>query len=489
MPEPVAPVPAAPAPAPVAPSLPATVTLPGEPSAAAADAAAAAEAGVPLSGNPPPDQLDTDRGATERDAELGDIFGGRVPAAKPAAVVKPPPAATPAVPAVPPAPVPPVPAVPPTPPVPAAVKPVEPPAKVEGDDLPADILEGISEQPPTNHREQVKQLAISRRRLAKAGSLLEKQNEELERLRKGGTPPADYEEVKAKAARLEHDTKKATDELAEVKTRLYATELRERPEFKEQVTDPWNDVKTTVGAICARYGQNVGDVWEALRMPKAEDRDAVLNELMSVMTPLDQRRFSDRIEQIPKIRRAQDALEADSKGQLENLRARDQQTVDRRREASVGRSVSALAKHRDVRFSTMPFLYKIEGDTPDVTAYNDGMARAVARAEEIARDGVDKLSPEVQGAMAFDAVTAHQMINGIGPVIQAKQARIVELEREKAELEAANKTLQSQVDEWKGVLPNGEGNPPGSAPASAEDIPLEQRTAAAAASLGWANHQ
>jgi hypothetical protein len=435
-------------------------------------------------------ELDPEVGGAARGAELDRMFR-REPAVAPVEK-KPAPAPEPVVEKKPDV-IPPV--------LPVEKKPEEKPAgekpavvPVEGDELPDDLLEGLPEKQPENYKEANRYAATMRRRLAKADDAIKKNKKELEALRAAtaGTPPPDYEEVKTRAARIEQEHQETQKQLKEAQDRLYVQDLRSRPEYQEQVAKPWASVQETVGLICAKYANNpqgvdvsAEGVWRACKMAKATERDAVLDEIMSVMTPRDQHTFNAAIETIPKINDAKALLEANSKEKLEAFRERDKTAQERQRSATIDRALAAQNNVRDARHAAFPFLYKVEGDTPEAKAYNEGIAKIEERAQQIVRGGTDKLPPEFQASMVLDALVTDFILNNVGHVFKTSQARIAELEKAHADLETAYKTMESELREYKGGVPSSEGNAPGHLPKVAEDAPLSTRLSQLGKRIGW----
>ena len=277
--------------------------------------------------------------------------------------------------------------------------------------------------------------------------------------------------------------------MAETRDRLYATELQARPEYQEQVVKPWEAVQRTLENVCKRNGINLEDVWKACRMAKPEERDAVFAEMMVPMNPLDQQRFTQATDAIPRITAAQASLEANSKEKLAEFRRQDDERQARARDNNTGTALASQQQHRAVREKEFPMLYKMPGDTPEVKAYNAAIGDSYRVAEQIVRNGVERLSPEIQGMMAFDAVTADAINRNMGAVLESQVKLNQEKDTKIAELDAALKTAQSELDEYRGGVPGGGGMPPGGGGASAgpggADEPLEARTGRYAASLGW----
>lgn len=339
----------------------------------------------------------------------------------------------------------------------------KPPAN-EGDELPD--LDKLDDNVPKTHKGLVKQrnklgkeLRLSREKEGQLDAKLKELEGKL-----ASASPEKEAEFQKKIDALTADLDRHRQEAEEVRDRLYANELTARPDYQQHVVKPWADVQTTIHSICKKYGQNPDDVWAAYQMEKPEDRDNAFSEMIGAMTAFDQNKFVNAIERIPAITAAQKALQANSKERLQAYREADQQRQEREREGYTSKALASSKSHYEQLKSQMPYLYEPTGDEPGVQQYREAVKKALDLSEQIVRRGVDKLSPEIQGRMAHDALMADTQRNYLGGVIKQKDQTITDMQTKVKELEATVTTLQNELDGYRGAIPGGGGLPVGVTP-------------------------
>lgn len=321
-----------------------------------------------------------------------------------------------------------------------------------------DVLKGIPVDYPAKHKEAASGWGKMRRALEAALTDLDGKEKELGEVRSkaASTPPPDYEETKNRYAATQAQLAEIAAQKAELEDRYYAEQVRARPEYKQHVTDRWASVRATIDGTLKRSGQNYQDLDAALRNPDEDAREAIINEMSANMQPRDQFTFNQSIQAIAEINRDKTLLETDSKARLDAQRARDKQLADGKRAAEIGALKTSQMAHREAREKAFPFLKKLEGDTPEAKQFNEGLSAARAWSEKVIADGgVDALPPHIKAAVVEDAAKSDLLFRAMSSVLDTHAKEVGALKEKLSTAEAALKTAQSELDEIKGVSPEG----------------------------------
>jgi hypothetical protein len=251
------------------------------------------------------------------------------------------------------------------------------------------------------------------------------------------SPAADPTEVTALKTRVQ-----------EMEAVLAVKAVEETKEFKNGVTSVREGISKTVEKLAAKYEQKAGDMIAALN-DTSDNQSDLIEGVLEKMNTLDKTKFMRLLDDVTKANETETTLRANAKEALAKIEQKTTgQTAEQQQAAKAARDAANTKAWQTVKEGELKsILTPVEGDSPEVVAWNQSVAAAETWANEI----------DLSSVAAEDAATIAQRAGAYPLVMGTLQLRETQLAETEAKLnDALGKLNKFQNNEGKGGSNNGD---------------------------------